>query len=80
MSKLDKVILKDIQDLLKNGEISAAVELGPVMKPRGDVSEFFSAKGLPQYFTGDRKGKTVMVNLNPGKDAQKADNEWSEEK
>ena len=71
MSKLDDAIRKDIQELLERGEISAAVALGPVMKPRNNVSEGFSAKGLPQYFTGDRRGKTVIVNLNPGMDANK---------
>lgn len=80
MSKLDEVIRKDIQELLECGEISAAVMLGPVMKPRGDVLEGFSAKGLPQYFTGDRSGKTVMVNLNPGTAAQKADQDWFDKK
>ena len=80
MSKLDKVILSDVQELLERGEISAAVALGPVMKTRANAAEGFSAKGLPQYFTGDRKGKTVMVNLNPGKDAQKADEQWDGKK
>lgn len=80
MSKLDKEIRKDVQELLERGEISAAVALGPVMKPQANSTEGFSAKGLPQYFTGDRNGKTVMVNLNPGKDAQKADLEWVEKR
>lgn len=76
MSKLDKEIREDICELMECGEISAAVALGPVMKPMSDVHEGFSAKGLPQYFTGDRRGKTVMVNLNPGMDAKKADEQW----
>ena len=80
MSKLEWVIRKDIQELLENGEISAAVALGHVMKPRSGVSEGFSTKGLPQYFTGDRKGKTVVVNLNPGMDAKESDKKWSENK
>ena len=80
MSKLDNLIRKDIQELLEKGEISAAVALGPVMKPKAGVTEGFSTKGLPQYFTGDRKGKTVMVNLNPGMDAKKADNQWNSKK
>lgn len=80
MSKLDDIIRKDIQELLENGEISAAVALGPVMKTRSGVSEGFSTKGLPQYFTGDRKGKTVMVNLNPGMDEEDSDKKWSENK
>ena len=80
MTKLDNVIRKDIQDLLENGEISAAVRLGPVMKSRSGVYEGFSTKGLPQYFTGDRKGKTVVVNLNPGMDAKESDEKWSEDK
>lgn len=80
MSKLDDAIRKDIQELLECGEISAAVALGPVMKPRNNVSEGFSAKGLPQYFTGDRRGKTVIVNLNPGMDANKSDQHWLSKK
>ena len=80
MSKLDDVIRKDVQEILEKGEISAAVALGPVMKPRSGVSEGFLTKGLPQYFTGDRKGKTVVVNLNPGMDAKESDEKWSEDK
>ena len=79
MSKLDEVIRKDIQELLEKGEISAAVALGPVMKSKAGVTEGFSTKGLPQYFTGDRKGKTVMVNLNPGMDAKKSDEKKPED-
>lgn len=77
MSKLDNVIHKDIQELLERGEVSAAVALGPVMRLRENVVEGFSAKGLPQYFIGNRQGKTVMVNLNPGMDAEKADEQWA---
>ena len=80
MSKLDDVIRIDIQELLECGKISSACALEPVMKQRTNVSEGFSAKGLPQYFTGDRKGKTVMVNLNPGMDAKKADQQWDDMK
>ena len=76
MSKLDDIICKDIQELLEYGEISSAVALRPVMKQRAGVSESFSTKGLPQYFTGNRRGKTVMVNLNPGMDAKKSDQQW----
>ena len=78
--KMDDVIRKDIHELLEHGEISAAVKLGPVMKSGLNSHDGFSAKGLPQYFTGDRKGKTVMVNLNPGMDAKKADLQWDDMK
>jgi hypothetical protein len=78
--KLDDVIYKDIRELLECGEISAAVALCPVMKSGLNSSDGFSAKGLPQYFTGDRKGKTVMVNLNPGMDAKKADQQLDDMK
>lgn len=77
MSKLDQEIHEDIRELLEDGEISASVALGPVMKSRSGVHEGFSTKGLPQYFTGDRRGKTVMVNLNPGMDAKKSDQQWT---
>lgn len=80
MTKLDNVIRKDLQELLECGEISVAVALGPVMRPRSGISEVFSTKGLPQYFTGNRKGKTVVVNLNPGMDARESDEKWSENK
>lgn len=80
MSKLDGIIRKDIQELLEKGEISAAIALGTVMNPRANVSEGLSANGLPQYFIGDRRGKTVVVNLNPGMDAKKADQQWEDKK
>ena len=74
--KLDEIIRQDIEELLSVGEISAAVKLAPVMKSKLNSVEGFSAKGLPQYFTGNRKGKTVMVNLNPGMDAKVSDDNW----
>ena len=80
MSKLDDVIRIDIHELLECGKISSAGALKPVMKQCANISEGFSAKGLPQYFTGGRKGQTVMVNLNPGMDAKKADQQWDDMK
>lgn len=66
---LDQRIRKDLEDLLYNHEISAALELN-----RSNVlKEPVSTKGLPGYFTGDRKAKTVMVMLNPKQNAEEAD-------
>lgn len=78
--KLDDIIQRDIQELFAMGKISAAEELNPVMKARLKAPERFSCKGLPQYFTGNRKGKTVMVNLNPGMAAEQSDAKWEEQK
>ena len=78
--KLDNIIRRDIEELTSCGVISAAVKLAPVMKANLNSVGGFSAKGLPQYFTGNRKGKTVMVNLNPGKAAKVSDDEWATKK
>lgn len=42
-----------------------------------DSEDGVSTRGLPGYFTGDRKAKTVMVMLNPGIDVAKANNPFT---
>lgn len=74
---LDAKICKDLGELLDNGEISAAMELGMALCT--SVTKL-SSKGLPGYFCGDRKAKTVVVNLNPGISAEKCDNLWAQVK
>ena len=70
---LDERIREDLKDLYNNGKmngiIDAAKELQEVIK--GGVS----TKGLPGHFTGNRSAKTVFVTLNPGQDAEKADDD-----
>ena len=73
---LDDRIYRDIEERLAGKEISAALKLGAIIKPQASAAHHFSTKGLPLYFCGDRSAKTVMVNLNPGKDAQISDDEW----
>ena len=65
---LDVHLRKDLSELINGLEISEAVTLNAAHALASDVSK----KGLPTYFTGDRKAKTVMVMLNPGGDADVA--------
>ncbi|MBR6251258.1 MAG: hypothetical protein IKR17_08720 [Bacteroidales bacterium] len=67
---LDERIRTDIEERLSGKEISAAKALAKFG---------FSAKGLPLYFTGNRNARTVFVNLNPGRDKEDADNNWSKD-
>lgn len=69
---LDQKIQKDLEDLLFNHEISKAVELNR----NNVIKEQISTKGLPGFFAGNRKAKTVLVMLNPGCDAIFADHKY----
>ena len=69
---LDVHIHNDLSELLSGFEISEAVTLNATHALSSDVS----TKGLPGYFTGDRKAKTVMIMLNPGGDAEEADRNY----
>ncbi len=74
---LDAKIYKDLGELLDKGEISDAIELGMALCT--SVTKL-SSKGLPGYFSGNRKAKTVVVNINPGISAEKCDNLWADVK
>ena len=65
---LDQRIEKDLTELYEGKEITCAKELKSVLE--------VSAKGLPQHFVGDRNAKTVFVQLNPGKNVKKADEDF----
>ena len=65
---LDERIEKDLTELYQGKEIASAKDLKSVL----DIS----AKGLPQHFVGDRNAKTVFVQLNPGQDVKKADEDF----
>ena len=67
--KLDQRIRKDLEDLLYNHEISEAITLNNSQV----LNEQISSKGLPVFFTGDRKADTVLVMLNPRQNAEEAD-------
>ena len=77
-----QVVWKDIIEDMEHMEqclksISAAKELSEkLFGGEGKVDDWFalSCYGLPGYFTGDRKAKTVMVMLNPGTDVLANDN------
>lgn len=71
---LDERIKKDLAERLKGNPITAAQKLAPLAK--ADKKFQFSTKGLPTYFTGDTDAKTVFVQLNPGMDADLADERW----
>ena len=74
---IDDRILQDITERLSGEEISAAKALAPVAKmTKRGASQGFSTKGIPGYFCGKRDAQTVVVNLNPGIDADIADRKW----
>ena len=73
---LDERIYRDIDERLAGKEISAAVNLGVIIKPQASVAHNFSTKGLPSYYFGNRGAKTVVVNLNPGEAANICDEKW----
>lgn len=66
---LDERIERDLTELYEGKEISCAKNLQTVIE--------ISAKGLPQHFVGDRNAKTVFVQLNPGQDVKKADDDFN---
>jgi len=74
---LDQRIEEDLKDLYNcgalNGEIKAAKKL------QGVISDELSTKGMPGHFSGNRAALTVLVTLNPGKDAKGADDALQEE-
>ena len=74
---LDERIKKDLEELYNNGSLSGKIvnaEALQCMIKDGAKDSFFSTKGLPGYFTGDRLAQTVFVTLNPGQDADKSNN------
>ena len=73
---LDERIYRDIEERLAGKEISAAANLGVIIKPQASVAHNFSTKGLPSYYFGNRGAKTVVVNLNPGEAANICDEKW----
>ena len=73
---LDERIYRDIEERLAGKEISAAVNLGAIIKPQVSAAHHFSTKGLPSYYFGNREAKTVVVNLNPGEAANVCDEKW----
>ncbi len=68
MSELDQRIERDLAERLNGKRISAAVKLEEIAH--------FSSLGLPMYFTGNRDAQTVFVQLNPGMNADIADERW----
>lgn len=77
MMTLDQRIEFDIKERLAGGSLSGAKLLSPAIKMNSDeATEGFSTLGLPGYYCGNRDAKTVVVNLNPGMDAQLADCLW----
>lgn len=72
MSLLDQRMRIDLAKRLDGEDISAAKGISVAIK------DDISSKGLPGYFFGDRDAQTVVVNLNPGENADKCDNAWNE--
>lgn len=78
MMTLDQRIEFDINERLRGKPLSEASKLSAVIKKMNsdESAKGFSTLGLPGYYCGDREAKTVIVNLNPGMDAQLADCMW----
>lgn len=74
---IDDRIIIDIDERLKGNEISAARALAPVAIMKSGSTPGFSTKGLPGYYCGDREASTVVVNLNPGMDAELSNGLWN---
>ena len=72
MSLLDQRMRIDLAKRLDGENISVAKGIS------GAIKDDISSKGLPSYFFGDRNSRTVVVNLNPGENADKCDNAWDE--
>lgn len=72
MSLLDQRMRMDLAKRLDGEDISAAKGISVAIK------DDISSKGLPSYFFGDRDARTVVVNLNPGENADKCDNAWDD--
>lgn len=72
MSLLDQRMRIDLAKRLDGEDISAAKGISVAIK------DDISYKGLPSYFFGDRDARTVVVNLNPGENADKCDNAWDD--
>ena len=72
MTKLDERIIEDLECLHKNKDIKRAVAL------RKKLSFEVSTKGEPAHFYGKRSASTVVVMLNPGCIAEKADKKFAE--
>lgn len=77
---LDERLHNDIEELKNKKEISAAVKLAEIIKPKDAKSDShrFSTRGVPHYYYGkrDKDTSTVVVNLNPGKAAKLSDEEF----
>ncbi len=82
MTLLDKKIEKDLAELYNNGKfrgtISDAESLNKSLGIDGDEKSMTCTNGLPGYYAGNRKAKTVFVNLNPGVNAKKRAQEFLE--
>lgn len=65
LSKITTYLQTDFLDLNANGHISRAKNLNKICG-----EEIFKTDLLPGYFCGDLNAKTVMVNLNPGKNEE----------
>jgi hypothetical protein len=80
MMTLDQRMDTDMEERLAGKPISGAVNLAPVMQVKNSkAANEFSTQGLPGYFCGDRGADTVVVNLNPGIDADEANKSWDED-
>ena len=72
MTLLDNQMRIDLAERFNGCAISAAINISK------SVKDNISTKGLPSYFFGNRNAKTVVVNLNPGEDADKCDSAWND--
>ena len=74
---IDDRICVDMTERLSGKEITAARALAPLAIMKSGSTPGFSTKGLPGYYCGDREASTVVVNLNPGMDAELSNGLWN---
>ena len=71
MTLMDKRIEKDLTELYNDGATPGDIQNALLLDGLDDKTSF-ATRALPLYYVGDRKAQTVMVMLNPGCDAEKA--------
>ena len=64
---LDERINVDLKELYNKGDLNGTIS--SAKRLQGVIADELSTKGMPSHFTGDRNAKTVIVMLNPGRNA-----------
>ena len=82
MTMMDDKIERDLAELYNGGRMPGVIQDALRLDELGQTNNgqtLFATRALPDYYYGDRKAKTVMVMLHPGKTAEVAnENFWSD--